>query len=183
MTVQERAITVEQFEAFAQQPENTDKLFEFIAGEIVEVPTNMLASKIAALFVTFIGMYLLENDIGHVTGADGGYQIFGDRYAPDAAYISYERQPEPTTSGYNPNPPELVVEVVSSDSKAENEKLTVKLGNYLASGTLVWIVRPEAAAVEVYAPGQPVQTLGKADTLTGGDVLPDFAVELTKIFK
>lgn len=183
MTVQERAITVEQFEAFAQQPENTDKLFEFIAGEIVEVPSNPKSSRISIRIARYLDAHVDDNELGHVTGEQGGYMVFGERYAPDVAYISFERQPELAEKGYNPNPPELAVEVVSSDSKAENEKLTIKLGNYLAAGTLVWIVRPEAAAVEVYAPGQPVQTLGKANTLTGGDVLPDFAVELTKIFK
>lgn len=183
MLIEARKLTVEDFDAFVEHPENADKLFEYIGGEVFEVPSNPYVSKIAGLILTFIGMYLLENDIGHVTGEQGGYQVSGERYAPDVAYISYERQPELATSDYNPNPPELAVEVVSSDSTAENATLTTKLGNYLAAGTVVWIVRPERKLVEVHQPGQPVQTLRENDTLTGGAVLPGFKVELSKIFK
>lgn len=183
MTLQEQFMTVDQFEAFTELPENAEKLFEFVGGEVMEVPSNPYVSKIASFFNLYIGMYLLEHDLGHLTGEQGGYEVFGDRYAPDVAFISYERQPELAKSGYNPNPPELAVEVVSSESKAENEKLTIKLGNYLAAGVLVWIVRPEQKRVEVYQPGESVQTLGEKDTLTGGDVLPGFSVELGKIFK
>jgi Uma2 family endonuclease len=183
MTIQERFFTVEDFDEFVNQPENADKLFEYIGGEIFEVPSNPYVSKIAARILTFIGMYLLENDIGHVTGEQGGYQVSGERYAPDVAYISYERQPELAKSGYNPNPPELAVEVVSSDSATENATLTTKLGNYLAAGTVVWIVRPERESVEVHQPGQPVQTLREKDTLSGGAVLPGFKLALNQVFK
>jgi hypothetical protein len=40
-TVKEQIHTVEEFEAFIQRPENADRLFELIDGEIVEkVPTE-----------------------------------------------------------------------------------------------------------------------------------------------
>ena len=117
MTLQEQFMTVDQFEAFTELPENAEKLFEFVGGEVMEVPSNPYVSKIASLFNLYIGMYLLEHDLGHLTGEQGGYEVFGDRYAPDVAFISYERQPELAKSGYNPNPPELAVEVVSSESK------------------------------------------------------------------
>ncbi|MEL6271397.1 MAG: Uma2 family endonuclease [Chloroflexota bacterium] len=183
MTLQERFFTAEQFDAFTERPENADKLFEFIGGEIVEVPSNPYSSKIAARFTRYLGEHADDNDLGHVTGEQGGYQVSGERYAPDTAYISFERQEALVKSGYNPNAPDIAVEVVSSDSTAENDMLTIKLGNYLTAGTVVWIVRPEKKRVEVHVPGQPVKVLNETDTLTGGDVLPKLKIDLRKIFK
>ncbi|MEO0598293.1 MAG: hypothetical protein AAF126_19450, partial [Chloroflexota bacterium] len=68
MTIQDmpQVMTTEDFEQFVNLPENADKHFEFIAGEIVEVPSNPFVSKIASIISGFIFMYLLKNDIGHV---------------------------------------------------------------------------------------------------------------------
>lgn len=46
--------TVEEFERVVSLPENTDKLFEFIGGEIAEMVSNNYASEIAALIIYFI---------------------------------------------------------------------------------------------------------------------------------
>lgn len=60
--------TLEDFEAFIALPENADKTFEFILGAIIEMPSNPLVSSIAMKVSLFLGMYLLENNIGHITG-------------------------------------------------------------------------------------------------------------------
>ncbi len=105
--------------------------------------------------------------------------VSGERYAPDAAYISKARQPELARTGYNPTPPELVVEVVSDESNGQElNSLRWKITNYLAAGTIVWAVFPVSQRVEVHAPGQPVARLGIDDTLDGGDVLPGFTLAL-----
>ena len=183
MTLQERFITVEKFERFVNLPENADRLFEFIGGEIIEVPSNPKSSKFATKLSTYMGMYLLDHDLGHLTGEAGGYIVGGERYAPDVAFISYEKQPELADTGYNPNPPDIAVEVVSSDTSAENARLTVKVTNYLAVGTIVWILRPNKPHIEVHRSGQEVTILREGHTLDGGDVLPGFKVKVADIFK
>src|SRR5262245_14237609 len=104
-------VSIEEFDRFVELPENADKLFEYIGGEIVEVPSNPYAYKISSLFIIEFGIYLRTNEIGHVTGEAGGYMVAGEKYAPDAAFISYDRQPQLAQSGYNPNAPDLAVEV------------------------------------------------------------------------
>ena len=183
MTNQEHVISVEQFERIVAQPENADKLFEYIGGVVYEVPSNPYVSKIAGLILTFINLYLFEHDLGHATGEAGGYIVSGDRYAPDVAFISYEKQPELARSGYNPNPPDLAIEVLSSESRAEEDRITVKLSNYLAAGTVVWIVRVEDETIEVHRPGQRVQIVRKAQSIDGGDILPGFDLPLSQIFR
>jgi Uma2 family endonuclease len=182
-TFQERTYTVEEFEEFVLLPENADKLFEFIGGEIVEVPSNLHSSIIAQRIAGEIYIYLKQNDIGYLSGESGSYQVFGERYAPDVAFLSYVKQQEVSNKGYNPNPPDLAVEVMSSERKSESEQMMIKVVNYLAAGTIVWIVRPEKKTAEVYQPGKPVITLHEKDALDGGNILPGLSIKLSDIFK
>ena len=189
MTAPGHTMTAEAFDAFTERDENADKLFEFIGGEIVEVPSNAYASKIASRVNGYIFVYLMNKDIGHLTGEQGGYQVAGERYAPDVAFISYARQPELAKKGYNPNPPELAVEVLSSEDAREERNLTIKLGNYLYAATTVWIVRPDnkdendqpEPIIEVHEPGKKVQVLGPDDTLSAEHILPGFTVRVADL--
>lgn len=180
MVIQHTPVTVEEFEAFVALPENAERLFELIGGEVVEVPSNPYSSKIAARVLIRIGVFVEQNDLGHVTGEAGGYVVSGEKYAPDVAFISKERQPELAHEGYNPSPPDLAVEVVSpSDSR---RLLGIKIANYLAAGTVVWVFESATKTVEVYAPGQPVRILDENGVLDGGSVLPGFTLAVKEIF-
>jgi len=153
--------------------------YEYIAGEVVAVVSNNYCSMVAAKILTLIGMYLLENDIGYVTGADGGYVVQGERYIPDVGFIGKDKQPKPCHDAYNPQPPDLAVEVVSPTDT--EKRLLVKTSNYLASGTTVWIVYPDEKVVHVHRPGQAVTTVKQDDTLTS-DALPGFSLTVADIF-
>lgn len=183
MVLQNPPVSLDTFETFVQRPENADKLFEYIAGAIVEVPSNPYSSKISQRISGELYIYLKQNDIGHLTGEAGGYQVGTGRYAPDVAFISYEKQTELVKEGYNPNPPDLVVGVVSSNSSAENKSLTIKLSDYLAVDTLVWIVRPDDKYVEVHRAGKPAEIKYENDTLSGDSILPDFKLAVKDIFR
>lgn len=181
MAINQQAVTAEEFEIFINLPENTDKLFELIGGEIIDVPSNTYASYIASKILGYLFMYLLTNDIGWTTTEAGGYDIAGEKYAPDVAFVSYTKQKRPSKQGYNPNPPDLAVEVVSSESRAENDKLTIKLGNYLSVGTIVWIVRTDAGYIEVHQSGQKVETYRRGTIIQGGELLPGFELIVDNI--
>jgi Uma2 family endonuclease len=180
MVFQTKHITIEEFEAFIRLSENAERDFEYIGGEIVEVVSNNYSSAIAILFATHLGAYLLKNRIGRLTGADGGYMVVGERYIPDVGYISLERQPKPSFEAYNPIPPDLAIEVLSPTN--DDEKMRIKVTNYLLAGTRVWVADPIAQTVEVYHPGVPVKVLRIGDTLEGGDILPGFMLALKDIF-
>jgi Uma2 family endonuclease len=180
MVVQTKRYTVEEFDQWVLLPENADRLFEYIGGEIVEVVSNQYPSQIAARISGFIFMYLLQHNIGYLSGADGGYQVAGERYLPDVGFISKARQPEPCREAYNPNAPDLAVEVLSPSDHPRDA--WVKVVNYLAAGTIVWVVDPEQKQIEVCEPGQPVKRVGVDKTLDGGDVLPGFTLVVKDIF-
>jgi Uma2 family endonuclease len=185
MSAQPNFYTVRDFEAFTELPENEDRLFEYINGEIVEkVPNNAYASKIAARIIYLISRYLEDNDIeGHVTGEAGGFKVGGDRYAPDVAYLSADKQEEVEKKGYNSIPPDLAVEVETNTTNATERRLRRKTFTYLNNGVVVWVIYPETQEVEVYTPDGVIQRLGIEDTLEGGTVLPGFTIQVKEIFK
>jgi Uma2 family endonuclease len=182
MVLEISRLTVEQFDTFAALPENDDKLFEFIGGEVVEVPSNPYASYISSRALRRIANYVEAQNLGFVTGEAGGYMVSGERYAPDVGFIHKAKQARLATEGYNPLPPDLAVEVDFPSTVQSQRMLRIKLANYLAAGTVVWVVLPETREVEVYAPDQPARLLTVNDTLDGGEVLPGFTLAVRELF-
>lgn len=180
MSITMQRYTVEEFEAFVDLLENEDKLFEFIGGEIIEVPSNPYSSFIGSIILTALMNFVMKFKLGFVTGEAAGYKVGSERYAPDVAFISNIKQQKLARSGYNSNPPDLAVEVVSPTDRTA--KLTIKISNYLAAGTVVWVVYPDTKEVQVHAPSQSVQVLTLGDKLTGGKVLPNFEMAVDDIF-
>jgi Uma2 family endonuclease len=174
-------VTLAEFDTFIHLAENRDHNYEYVGGEIYQVVSNPVSSKIAARISGFFFVYLQAHDVGHLTGADGGYIVSGERYIPDVAFIRYKKQPALScTDGYVPTAPDLAVEVLSPGN--EDEKMRIKISNYLAAGTVVWVVDIEAQVVEVYVPGQPVQILSDGDMLKAETLLPGFELAVRDIF-
>ncbi len=180
MAVGVQRVTVEQFDAFVMRPENAAKSFEYIGGEIVEVVSNSYCSEVAANIVILLGAYVKSRKLGRLTGADGGYIVAGERYIPDVAFTSFDRQSKPSRDAYNPNSPDLAVEVISPSD--DLKLLRIKVVNYLRAGTTVWVVNPDKHEVEVYVSGEAPQVIGADGTLSGGAVLPGFTLAVSEIF-
>ena len=185
MAVQKQTYTSGEFLDFINQPENLDRLFELIDGEIIVVsPSYGYVSAIAMQIVFFIKLYLRNNPIGYVTGEQGGYDISDDNiFAPDVGFVSKARLAQLPRDGFIPIPPDLAVEIVSpSDLRNRRERIDSKIERYLEAGVLTWYVYPDRQEVDVYVPGQPIRTLGMEDTLDGGDVLPGFTLPVRDVF-
>lgn len=180
MVLQTRPITDAEFDRFVALPENRDRNFEFIAGEIVEVVSNRKASYEAMKIMGRISVHVDDNYLGRYTGADGGYVVSGEKYIPDGAFTSYARQLMAPDVAYNPIAPDLAIEVLSPGNT--EIEMTRKIGNYLAAGTVVWVADPDQKTIDVYTPGQPRKTLRVGDFLEGGDVLPGFRLAVANIF-
>lgn len=181
MVLETQKMTVSNFDNWVHLSENIEENFEYIRGEIVPVVSNSKSSKLGMLIGSYITVHVEANDSGHTTGADGGYQVQGERYIPDVGYISKARMPVLENVSYISIAPDLAVEVVSpTDSQ---RLLTVKIGNYLSAGTTVWVVYPDEEAVDIYAPNQAVNRLEKDATLEDSNIFPGFKLPLKKIFK
>lgn len=189
MAVQlQQHMTVEEFDAWVLLPENAEHTYEFIEGEVYQVPSNPKVSSIAAIISGELYIYLKTHDTGHLTGDAGGFMVAEQRYAPDVAYISYARQPELAGKGYNPHPPELAVEVINEadndvSDPDESRRLRMKIVNCLAAGVLVWVVNGAERLIEVYETGTNGRVLTENDTLTAENILPGFSVPVKDLFR
>jgi Uma2 family endonuclease len=186
MTLPNIKISAQAFWDFVHLPENADKRFERINGEIVEsMPGNLYVSAMAINIGFFFKLYLRDNDIGYVTGADGGYNVTDDdTFAPDVAFIRYERQDKLAYEGFGPTYPDLVVEIVSpSDLKDVERRINRKIEKYLSIPIpIFWLVFPARREVEVYEMGKKVAVLGEDGILDGGAILPGFKLPVKHIF-
>lgn len=186
MLIGNRTYTKAEFYKFIQLPQQAHRVFELIDGEIHEkMPTFGYSSGTGARLTTFIGMYLLNNDIAFFTDAQGGYDIDDENtFAPDVGIILKSRLAALPTDQYIPLVPDFVVEVVSpSDQKDYKNRIEKKLNKYIEAGVaLIWYVYPDRKEVEVYKRGQPMQVYTVDDTLDGGEVLPGFSLRVSEIF-
>ena len=172
--------TLEEFEAFIAQPENLDKRFEYINGEIIEVPSNAYVSAIAAKIIILLGIFLKQSKLpGLLTSEGGGYIIDGQPFAPDVAYVHHV----PSNKGFEKNPPLLAVEVISDPhSNGEQSDLRRKMQHYMNANVQVWVVDYVSRTVEVHIPGETMQVYHEESRVPGGDLLPGFELPVKDIF-
>lgn len=185
LQTQTNVVSVEEFLAFALLPENADRNFELIGGEITEVVSNNKSSEIAGVFSGELYVFVRPRKLGRITVPDGGYTIAGEQYIPDCAFVSYQCQPKTSTEAYPNVVPDLVVKVLSPsnlNSSDEREKLAHKIANYLAAGCEVWLAHPDKQIVEVYVPGEPVKTYRNGDVLEGRGLLAGFKLAISDIW-
>jgi Uma2 family endonuclease len=178
VVVRNLRMTVEDFDQFLELPENADKRFEFIGGGAVEVPSNPYSSHVASIIHGELYIFLKGKNLGYLTGEGGGYRVYGDRYAPDVAFLRTGKTL--SKQGYNPDPPDLAVEVLSPGNTESEMRL--KVVNYMNDGATVWVVDYESKTVDVFVPGQKAVRLTEKDTLDGGTVLPGFTLPVADIF-
>lgn len=180
MAVEHHLYTVEEFEQFADSPENRERLLELIDGEVVEkVPTEEHGMITGNIFGP-LWNYVQRSKAGRVV-TEARHRKPGDNRnarLPDVSYISGKRPL--VKKGSVPQMPDLAVEVKSPDDSLK--QLREKARYYLANGTrMVWLVNPEKRLIEVYTPDDE-QVLDDTDTLSGGDVLPGFTLVVRDVF-
>ena len=159
---------------------------ELIRGELSEtMPTGPRHGKIVMNLGAELRNFVKPRKLGTLAGSDSGVWLERDPDTvrePDVAFFSAERIPlDADIPGYAEAVPDLVVEIASpGDSRtATNDKALM----WLRYGVrLVWVVRPDARAVDVHREGSPVVALGESDALDGVDVLPGFSCAVRDIF-
>jgi Uma2 family endonuclease len=180
MTIAPHKTTVEQFEAFIALPENADRSFELINGEIVEKMPTVPHGRYAARITLKLGAYLEDKQIGFVV-TEARFRPEHDTendLIPDVAVIQ-EGMPEPDT-GPGLYMPMLAVEIKSPhDSLRQMRK---KAYYYLANGArMVWLIVPDKRVVEVITADEETLYL-EEDVLTAEELFPGFSLPVRAIF-
>ena len=182
MVSREQFYTIEEFLEYASLPENEHRRLELEDGEIIEMASSSpINTIVAGRIIHFLNAHVIPNDLGYVTVPDGGYKL-GEHTnrQPDTAFIKKDRLPTiPKKFNFAPD---LAVEVVSA-----NEDVLKKVNEYLGAGTsIVWAVYCDEKKVYVFTLDAQKNLLGEPkginDTLTGGNVLPNFSLPVRDIF-
>ncbi len=164
--------------------DHEDRLCELIDGTLVEKTMGYEESLIAMEIGRLLGNFVKPRKLGLVSGEAGMMKILARRIRiPDVAFVSRQRLPGGEIPK-RPVPqlvPDLAVEVISESNT--RKEMDNKLREYFAAGTrLVWYVDPPSRTVEIYTSPESSVRLGMDDMLTGGEVLPGFAVRVAEVF-
>ncbi len=159
--------------------------YELIHGKVRSMPP---AGAEHGYFAMSLGaaMYVFASDnlLGNVFAAETGFVLERNPdtvRAPDAAFVSKKRLPARLTGKFFPGAPDLVVEVVSPNDRAD--EVQDKVQDWLSHGTqLVWVLEPKSRTVTVYRPDGTANVLQADGTLDGEDVLPGFRFPLPKLW-
>jgi Uma2 family endonuclease len=158
---------------------------ELVRGELIMMsPGGYLHAQIAGRIFARLVDFADRHGLGEVTSTEAGFKIAQDPdtvRAPDVAFLCSERVPTAPMPGFYPGAPDLAVEVVSPTDRAS--EVLAKVQDWLAAGCrAVWVVDPETRTVTVYRTRSDIVVLAAGETLTGGDLLPGFAIPLAEIF-
>jgi Uma2 family endonuclease len=182
MSIQTRPMTADEFLLL---PEDGNR-HELIRGEVVTMPLpggrhGAIALEIGRL----IANHVRANKLGATYAAETGFLIERDPdtvRGADAPFVRRERLPEITDPDKHvPFAPDLAVEVVSPSDRSD--EVAEKAASWLAAGArLVWVVSPGDRTVTIHSAAAGPSTLGEAETLDGGAVLPGFRCPVRELF-
>ncbi len=178
--VTKQHLSIEDFAAFVHRPENVDRTFELMNGEVIEVsPSRSGYSEVAFTIGFAIKTFCKARNLPcHITVGDGTYDIEGHVIAPDVAY-------KPTQTNVldypDPEPPLWAVEVISPTDAAADVRAKQQI--YMDARIYYWEVYLKSQRIDVYVPGEHRQAYGIEDTLDGGNLLPAFTLTVKAVFE
>jgi Uma2 family endonuclease len=185
-TTETKLMTADELLTLPSFVNGSDRRYELIKGVLkVMSPTKPLHGVICARLAARLVMFVEEHDLGEVFGAETGFLIEVDPdtvVGADAAFVSHERLSKVETfEKFFPFAPDLAIEVLSPGNTVN--EIDEKINFYFAAGSrAVWVFNPKRRTAAVYRSPFDARILSEQDTLEGGDVLPQFRLELSKLF-
>ena len=159
-----------------------NKRTELVRGVlVVREPAGYHHGDVAARLLVAIANHVDANGLGRVFAAETGFRLTRNPdtvRAPDVAYISAARLPDPPPRGFAELAPDLAVEVLSPDDRPG--EVLAKVGDWLNAGArVVWVVDPVHVIARVYRADGSESIVDEAGALQGEDVLPGFEYPLS----
>ncbi|HZT61127.1 MAG TPA: Uma2 family endonuclease [Pyrinomonadaceae bacterium] len=187
MSTTTRLITADELEEMPHRDEHgNDCRLELIRGELITMsPTKPLHGIVCARLTTRLGNFVEEHNLGETFGAETGFIVEREPdsvLGADVAFVSRERlDAVENFDKFFSFAPDLAVEVLSpGNTKSE---IDLKIAMYFAAGSrAIWVFNPKRRAASVYSSPSAFRVLTEQDTLDGGEVLPGFRLELSKLF-
>ena len=183
-----RRLTVADLWQMAQLPEYADCRYELHEGRLVDMPQPIeLHAYLADEIFFYIRLFLMEQRLGRVV-REAGHHILADEatlLAPDVGFRRIDTEANPPESRWVVQMPDLAVEIKSPNDTYTHLRRKAEL--YLRRGTeIVWLVYPERRGVEVCtldeAGAIAREFIDEHGSLNGGDALPGFTLDLSRLF-
>jgi Uma2 family endonuclease len=161
-----------------------NKRTELVRGVlVVREPTGYQHGDIAMRLAAAIYTHVEADGLGRVFAAETGFTLARNPdtvRAPDVAFISTARLPDPPPRGFAELAPDLAVEVLSPDDRPG--AVLAKVADWLNAGArLVWVVDPLRVIARVYRANGSESMLDETDALRGEDLLAGFEYPLSAI--
>ncbi|HEY1191281.1 MAG TPA: Uma2 family endonuclease [Gemmata sp.] len=181
-----KLMTADEFWEFVHRPENQDRDFELIRGEVIEVSRPRTPhGYVCARIVFRLQQYAEDRAHGYVTCNDAGVALGGapdSVLGPDVAYFTDANTFEDLHPKWGDVPPVLAVEISSPNDRPG--RVNAKIQEYLTNGVrVVWQVDYEERNVTVYRPNKTMEVVREGGELTGGDDLPGLVIKVADVFK
>jgi Uma2 family endonuclease len=176
-------LTVKEYAAL-NEPEGVR--YELSEGELIVTPSaSAFHNDIRDEFNGRLRLFVKGRKLGLVT-SETDVKLVGETVRrPDVAFIGADR-----LQGIDlhrvplPLAPDLVIEIVSQNDRADD--LLLKVSQYLAAGTkAVWVFYPSTGLAYRYVPGRlepEVRSAKAGDTFEEPKLLPGFSIPLAEIF-
>src|SRR5438309_6078807 len=160
-----------------------DKRTELVRGVlVVREPAGSRHGLVTMNLGAELAVYAKQTGAGGVYAAESGFKLASNPdtvRAPDIAFVSRERLPPASTTGYPTLAPDLAVEVLSPGDRPGD---VAKVADWLSAGTrLVWALDPERWLARVYRDDGSETVVTAEGALEGEDVLPGFRCSLVSI--
>ena len=155
---------------------------ELIDGTLVEKSMGQKESILGSWILRKIGNFADEHDVGTISGEQSLLTLWpGHIRMPDIAYFPWKNVLGVGQDAAPSMVPDIVVEVLSPGNTVR--EIERKRKEFFEFGTkLFWTVDPVKRIVEVHTSPSRKRVLSKSDILTGGKVLPGFALPMKDIF-
>lgn len=155
-------------------------------GELIIMPpTGGESGRRNADITIDLGIWNRQTQRGYTFDSSTCFKLpNGAERSPNAAWVSSDRWNALSLEDrqkFPPIAPDFVIELRSATDNLIT--LQAKMQEYRDNGVrLGWLLNPQGQHAEIYRMGQSVETLKSPQHLSGGDILPDFVLELARIF-
>ena len=159
--------------------------YELIKGELREMaPPGGSHGSTTSRLTILVGILVIDKDLGETFAAETGFLVGRNpdtTLAPDFAFVSKDRLPNPLPKSYIPVVPDIVLETRSPNDT--RQEVADKVALWLELGVrIVWELNPQTRILTVHQNHQMPRLLDETDTLDGGEVLPGLSVPISRLF-
>ena len=178
-------LTAAEFEQLCR--DNPDLRLELTSngGLIVMPPAGSRTGERNASLTTYLKTWAQKDGTGVAFDSSTGFTLPDSAVlSPDASWVRREKWDaltEEQQEAFAPLCPDFVIELRSrwNTLKAQQGKMQ----EYLANGTqLAWFIDPRNRRIYIYRPGEEVEVLTDAETVSADPVLNGFVLQLSELW-